>query len=185
MPSSRSEQTPPSRSSAADAAPRVTSEEPPDEPTARSASVYPRLLSAALSVLVVDQVTKTIALETIEVGRPVDLIEGAVSFNLSFNPGGVFGLGQGFPGVFLVATVAVTLGILFWARRIEDPSWLIPLGLVLGGGLGNVVDRVFRGFDGRVVDFIDLHVWPVFNVADMAIVTGVGLVLVSALRAER
>ncbi len=57
--------------------------------------------------------------------------------------------------------------------------------MVLGGGLGNITDRVVRGFDGRVVDFIDLHVWPVFNVADMAIVIGVGIVLLLGLRAER
>ena len=181
MPTSPSEESPsrasaPEGSSSASGASREAAGHP--------GGVYPRLLSAALGVLVVDQATKTIALEALEDG-PVDLIEGVVSFDLSFNPGGVFGLGQGFPGVFLVATIAVTLGILLWARRIEDHSWLVPLGLVLGGGLGNVADRVFRGFDGRVVDFIDLHVWPVFNVADMAIVSGVGLVLLSAVRSER
>ena len=172
----------PSRSSAAPASPGTA---PGSSQGSRSPDrVYPRLLSVALGVLVVDQVTKTIALEALEDG-PVHLIDGAVSFSLSFNPGGVFGLGRGFPGLFLVATIAVTLGILVWARRLEDRSWLVPLGLVLGGGLGNVADRLFRGYDGQVVDFIDLHVWPVFNVADMAIVSGVGLVLLSTVRSQR
>ncbi|MDQ4143889.1 MAG: signal peptidase II [Actinomycetota bacterium] len=147
-------------------------------------SPYPRLLITALLVLVVDQATKTLALLKLQRG-PVDVIEGVFSFDLSFNPGGVFGIGQGWPELFLVATVVVVAGILFWARQIEHRSWLIPLGLVLGGGLGNVTDRIFRGFEGRVVDFIDLHVWPVFNVADMAIVTGVGLVLLMSFRSER
>ncbi len=173
-----------SSSTAADTSPPASADESPRRHSLGPGDVYPRLLLAALIVLVVDQATKTIALETLDDG-PVDLIEGALSFDLSFNPGGVFGVGRGFPGLFLVATIAVTFGILLWARRIEDRSWLVPLGLVLGGGVGNVVDRVFRGFDGQVVDFIDLHVWPVFNVADMAIVSGVGLVLLSTLRAER
>ena len=164
-------------------APAASSDDPTG-PRERVGSVYPRLLGAALVVLIADQVTKAIALTALEDG-PVDVIEGVFSFTLSFNPGGVFGLGRGFPGLFLVATIAVTVGIVVWARRIEERSWLVPLGLVLGGGLGNVVDRVFRDYEGQVVDFIDLHVWPVFNVADMAIVTGVGLVLLSALRSER
>jgi signal peptidase II len=71
--------------------------------------------------------------------------------------------------------------ILVWARSIDSTMHLIPLGMVLGGGLGNLFDRVVRDTGGRVVDFIDLHVWPVFNVADSAIVLGViGLLIVTA-----
>ena len=156
----------------------------PSPDAATKLGVYPRLLGAAAVVLALDQVTKTLALEALSDG-PIDVIEGAVTLNLSYNSGGVFGVGRGLPGVFLAATIIVTVGILFWARRIEERSWLVPLGLVLGGGLGNLADRVLRGHDGKVVDFIDLHVWPVFNVADMSIVIGVGLVLLSALRSER
>jgi signal peptidase II len=68
--------------------------------------------------------------------------------------------------------------ILLWTRKVEQRSWIVSLGFVVGGGLGNVGDRVFRDLDGRVVDFVDLHVWPVFNVADAAIVTGVVLMLI-------
>ena len=116
---------------------------------------------------------------------PVDLIEGVITFRLSFNPGGVFGIGQDFPAVFLVATVAVIGFILVWARRIEDRRWLIPLGMVLGGGLGNIFDRLFRDTDGKVVDFIDLHVWPIFNLADSAIVIGVLWILVLGFRTQK
>ena len=147
-------------------------------------SPYPRLLLTALLVLVVDQATKSLALEKLQRG-PVDVIEGVLSLDLSFNPGGVFGVGQSVPNLFLIATMIVIAAILLWVRSVEARPWLVPLGLVLGGGLGNVTDRLFRGFEGRVVDFIDLHVWPVFNVADMAIVIGVGLVLLAGFRSER
>ena len=146
---------------------------------------YPRLLIAAAAVVAADQITKTLAVQTLSDGRQTDIIEGALTLRLSFNSGGVFGVGQGLPAVFLVATLLVVVGILVFAGRLEDRRWLIPLGMVLGGGLGNVADRIFRDYDGRVVDFIDLHVWPVFNIADMAIVTGVGFVLLFGFRAER
>ena len=158
--------------------------QPAESPSPHPGGVYPRLLGAAAVVFALDQTTKWLALEALADG-PVDVIEGAVTLELSYNSGGVFGVGQGFPGLFLAATILVTLGILVWARRIEERAWLIPLGLVLGGGLGNLADRVFRDLDGRVVDFVDLHVWPVFNLADSAIVIGVGLVLLGALRSER
>lgn len=111
-------------------------------------------------------------------GRTIEVIPGVLRFRLGFNSGGAFGLLQGLPGIFLVTTTVVIGIILFWIRKLEDPRWLIPLGMVLGGGLGNLADRVFRDFDGRVVDFIDLHVWPIFNLADTAIVIGVLLVIV-------
>ena len=155
-----------------------------DDTNVRTGSAYPRVLLTAFLVLVCDQGTKTAALEYFG-RRSHDVIEGVLSFDVSFNPGGVFGIGQTMPELFLVATAIVIVAILVWVRNLEDRSWAIPLGMVLGGGLGNVTDRVVRGFDGRVVDFIDLHVWPVFNVADMAIVIGVGLVLLLGLRAER
>ncbi|MGH2757544.1 MAG: signal peptidase II [Actinomycetota bacterium] len=147
-------------------------------------STYRALAVAAVAVIVMDQVTKEVALSALDDGS-IDLIRGAVSLRLVFNSGGAFGIFQGVPGLFLVATVAISALILVWARKVTGRAWGIPLGMVLGGGLGNVADRLFRDTDGRVVDFVDLHVWPVFNVADMAIVTGVGLLLILSIRAER
>lgn len=132
---------------------------------------YVPLLLAAAGVLALDQVTKELALTALDDG-PVDLIEGALRLNLTFNSGGAFGIGQDVPGLFLIATVGIVGTILVVARKVTDARWLVPLGTVLGGGLGNAYDRVFRDLGGGVVDFIDLHVWPIFNVADMAIVTG-------------
>jgi signal peptidase II len=73
--------------------------------------------------------------------------------------------------------------ILLWARRLQERRWAVPLGLILGGGLGNVADRLFRPLRGHVVDFVDLHVWPVFNLADSAIVVGVCLLFLLSARA--
>ena len=142
----------------------------------RTARLYAAVLATAALVVGLDQLTKSLALEALEDG-PIDLIQGAVSLNLQFNSGGAFGVLQSWPEFFLVATAVVVVAILLWVRRLDDQRWLIPLGMVLGGGLGNLFDRVFRDFDGRVVDFIDFHVWPVFNLADASIVVGVGLVL--------
>ncbi|MQA99499.1 MAG: signal peptidase II [Actinobacteria bacterium] len=144
---------------------------------ARSLRLYRPLLLTAAIVVLIDQLTKSWALTRLRGGRSIDIIEGALSLRLTFNPGGAFGFGKEFPEFFLVATIVVIITIVAWVGRTGEVGLVIPLGLVLGGGTGNLVDRLFRGFDGQVVDFIDPHVWPVFNVADSCIVIGVGLVL--------
>ncbi len=147
-------------------------------------SLYIRILVTASAVLALDQLTKQLALNSLEDG-PIDLIAGVLTLRLTYNSGGAFGLGRGAPLLFLVATVGVSILILVWARKLTDIRWAIPFGLVLGGGLGNLADRVLRDLGGGVVDFIDLHVWPVFNVADSAIVVGVGLIALLSVRADR
>jgi signal peptidase II len=150
----------------------------------RPGPVYGALLGTAALVVALDQGVKEVVLASLDDG-PLDLIEGAVTLRLTFNSGGAFGLGQGFPGVFLAATLVISVVILGWARKLDDLRLVVPLGLILGGGLGNLWDRVFRDFGGRVVDYVDLHIWPVFNLADSAIVMGVTLILVATLRGRR
>lgn len=130
-----------------------------------------------------DQVTKELALRSLSDG-PVDLVPGAVTLRLTYNSGGAFGVLQGLSGLFLVATLVIVALIVLWALRLEDRRWAVPLGLVLGGGVGNVTDRLLRSSGGRVVDFVDLHVWPVFNLADSSIVVGVCLIFVLRARAR-
>lgn len=137
----------------------------------------------ALVILGIDQLTKEMALRSLSDG-PVDVIEGVLRWRLAFNPGGAFGVFQEYSEIFLVATVVVVALILVWVRKLDDPRLTIPLGLIVGGGLGNVFDRIFRDQGGRVVDFIDLHVWPVFNVADMGVVVGVAWILILSFRSE-
>lgn len=144
------------------------------------ARVYAPLLAVAAAVVAVDQISKSIAVSALEDG-PVEVIAGAFTFHLTLNAGGAFGLLPGVPGLFLVASVFVVGVILLWVRHVEDRRWLVPLGLVLGGGMGNLADRLFRDTDGRVIDFIDLHVWPVFNLADSAIVVGVAAIFLMGL----
>lgn len=144
--------------------------------TSSARRVYlPLLLTAAL-VVAADQLTKQVALDRLADGH-YDVIESVLRFRLVFNAGGAFGLLQGVPGLFLIATLGIIAGILIWAHKLEDPRWATPLGMVLGGGFGNALDRLLRDTDGAVVDFIDLHVWPVFNLADMAIVCGAAAIL--------
>jgi signal peptidase II len=149
---------------------------------------YGRLLGAAASVIVADQVTKSIALARLS-DRGVTLIPGFMGFRITYNSGGAFGIFQGTPLVFLIAGLLIGTVILFWVRSLGEAAWLLPFGLILGGGLGNVIDRVFRDPGGEVVDFIDVHFrdfqWPLFNVADMAIVIGVGLVLITSGRTDK
>ena len=142
------------------------------------------LLATAAIIVAADQATKTLALRWLSDG-PVDLIGNWLSLRLTFNSGGAFGLLQGQPDLFLVSSLLVAVVILVWARNLEHPGWAVPLGLILGGGLGNIVDRLFRPFEGHVVDFVDVGFWPVFNLADASIVVGVCLLFWLSARSER
>lgn len=105
---------------------------------------------------------------------------------LARNTGAAFSLGGGY-GAFIGVLALVVVAVLVWQGRTVS-SWLgaVALGLVLGGALGNIADRAFRGedgfFHGAVVDFIDFQWWPVFNLADMAVVVGGLLLVVASLR---
>lgn len=129
--------------------------------------------------------TKHLVVDRLGSGEEVRVIDGVLTFRLTYNPGGAFGLGQSIPGFFLVASLAIAVTIVYLARKVDDPRWLVPLGVVLGGGVGNLIDRVVRSPGGRVVDFIDLQVWPLFNVADSAIVVGVAILFFLSFRSPK
>src|ERR687895_536311 len=146
----------------------ASTDETSDRKVGGSSRTYLRLSVAASVVVILDQVTKSLAVDRLGDGRVSEIVDGAVSLRLTLNSGGAFGLGQGFPLFFLGATIVVVALILVWVRNLDDLTLAVPLGMVLGGGIGNAMDRLFRDTDGRVVDFVDLHVWPVFNLADAA-----------------
>jgi signal peptidase II len=132
------------------------------------------LFAVAALELLLDRVTKSWAHGHLP-GRPVDVISGVLSLRYTTNSGGAFSIGQSAPWLFLGASVAVAALIVATAFRHSRPVTGLALGLVLGGSLGNLTDRLFGGQGlggGRVIDFIDFHVWPVFNLADTAIVAG-------------
>ena len=127
-------------------------------------------VGCAITVLVVDQITKTLAVDHLSRG-PVHLI-GPFSFTLAYNTGIAFSLGSGLTlPIILVVIVVVTM--VFWlSRGVPSVVMSVALGLVLGGASGNLSDRLFRNHGGAVVDFIASRVWPTFNVADASIVIG-------------
>ena len=139
------------------------------------------LFGTAACAYLLDRVTKWWAERRLP-GRPIDVIDGVLTFRFATNSGGAFSLGDGVPWIFVGATVTVSVVIAATAFRHRRPMVALALGLVLGGALGNLTDRALRGpsLGGRVVDFIDLHVWPVFNLADTAIVVGAVLLSVSS-----
>ena len=153
---------------------------------ARPPRRYLLMALVGVSVLAVDQLTKTWALERLVEG-PIDLI-GSLRLNLAFNTGTAFSMGSGKglgPWISLLAIVVVVILALAGGTA-RTRLGAIAAGLVAGGALGNLGDRAFRGDDGflhgAVVDFIDLQWWPIFNVVDSAIVVGgILLVIVSML----
>jgi signal peptidase II len=116
-------------------------------------------------------------------GRPpMRVIPGVLSLSYTTNSGGAFGFGRSAPWLFAGATIVVGAVIVVVSTRRMRPSTAVGLGLILGGALGNLTDRVVNGpgFGGAVTDFIDFHVWPVFNLADTAIVIGAVLLAVTS-----
>ncbi len=128
---------------------------------------------AALLSYGVDRITKIWAESTLP-GDPVEVIPGVLTLRFTTNSGGAFSIGQSAPWFFVGVTAVVVAIILATSFRHTSRLVGAALGLVLGGALGNLTDRAIRapGLRGRVVDFIDFHVWPVFNLADSAIVVG-------------
>lgn len=144
------------------------------------------LVGTALVAFGVDLGTKHLAVVELTDREPVELFGGAVYLNLTRNSGAAFSLGSDYTFVFPVITMVVIGWIGWMALRLRSLPWALSLGLVLGGALGNLADRIFRApgvFVGHVVDMVSLfdpygQVWPVFNVADSALVSGVVLAVV-------
>jgi len=133
------------------------------------------LLTVALVVLGLDLATKLVAVAQLNETEMVEVVDGVLSLRLVRNPGAAFGVAQGLTFALTVIAVVVILVILRISRRLRSPGWAVGLGMVLGGAIGNLVDRIFRSpgpLRGHVVDFLELPHFPVFNIADSAIVTG-------------
>ncbi len=140
----------------------------------------------ALIWLILDQATKVLVVHTLEAeGRIIDL--GVMDINVIRNSGGAFGF-PGVPGLFVAVTVVVLVLVVRALPRTDRLSLAVAYGLVTGGAVGNVMDRLFRypGFpSGAVVDFFDLRWWPIFNIADIGIVTGALLIALLMTLIER
>ncbi len=137
-------------------------------------------LAVAAVVVAVDQVTKTWALHRLAHG-PVTVL-GPITLTLSFNTGSAFSLFTGLTALVAIVALALVSVLVVLAWRSPTAGRAALFGLVVGGALGNLSDRLFRSIHGAVVDFIDLKYWPTFNVADACIVVGCVLLVVSTLR---
>jgi signal peptidase II len=161
-----------------------------DQPVRPRRSRARLLLGLAAAVLALDVVTKLLVVATLSDREPLRLLGGALYLTEARNTGAAFSFAEGATVVFTLIAVAVVVVIVRSARRLFSTGWAVALALVLGGAVGNLLDRVFRdpGFlRGGVVDFISLfdpygQVWPIFNVADSAIVCGGVLGAVLAFR---
>jgi len=142
------------------------------------------VLSVAIGWLVLDVVTKVAVVARLTPGRPVDVLGGVVRLALLRNPGSAFSLATGYTAVLSLVAVAVAVVVVRIAGRLRSTVWALAFGLLLGGALGNLSDRVFRApgvLRGYVVDFIEIGRWPVFNVADTGISVAAALIVVLSL----
>ena len=154
-------------------------------PLARFTFHWQRLYFLAALIWLIDYATKVWALNNLSQVEPIKIIGSILQLRLVFNPGAAFSFGTSFTFIFTILAVMAVAVIAYYAIKIAHRWWSVVLGLALGGVLGNLTDRIFREpsiFNGHVIDWIELPSFPVFNVADMAIV---GAALVSVMLIAR
>jgi signal peptidase II len=153
----------------------------PPQPAKQRKHLFAALAVTALVVYAVDQLTKAWALRSLTPSEPVDLLGSLIRLHLIRNAGAAFSIGNGATWLLTLIACGVLVFILVTARRLGSRGWAWMLGLLLGGSLGNLTDRIFREPGpgrGHVVDFIDYFGWFIGNVADIAIVgaaLGIGI----------
>lgn len=151
----------------------------------RDTGQTPKLIIAA--VLIADQASKNWALNSLSDGRTIDLV-WTLRFNLVFNSGMAFSKGQGLGRLIGLLAIGVAVWLWFSLRKSTSRLSVIGTSMLIGGALGNVVDRMFRGekwLAGAVVDFIDLQWFPVFNVADSAVTVGAAVLIIASVAKSR
>lgn len=138
---------------------------------------------AAAVALGADQLTKSLAVHYLSHG-PLHLL-GPLSLSLTYNSGAAFSIGQGLAPLLVVVGVVLVVVLVGVGRTVADTPTALAVGLVLGGALGNLVDRLARANHGAVIDFVETRYWPTFNLADACIVCGAVLLMASGLRHRR
>lgn len=136
-----------------------------------------------LAVVILDQFSKYIVVENMALGESIPIIEEVFHLTYILNPGAAFGM-FAHNRLFFIAIAVIVIGIIIWARReILASPWEVKAGcgLFLGGAIGNLIDRARHGL---VIDFFDFRIWPIFNIADIAICIGVGLIIWNLLKTE-
>ena len=150
-----------------------------------NSKLWLRLYTIAWAVWLFDFATKVWAINNLSASNPTKIIGDFLQLTLIRNSGAAFSLAQGATIIFTLFAIFVLGVIAYFAPRITSGGWSIVLGLALGGVLGNLTDRIFRSpgyFTGHVIDWIELTHWPVFNLADSAIVVAAGIAIVLSIR---
>ena len=142
-----------------------------------------KFVIVALLVVIFDQLTKYYVVENFYLGESVPVIENIFHWTYILNPGAAFGMLEGSRWFFVVIAVGVLGGIWYMKDEINEGGWMMQYGAALfgGGAIGNLIDRARSGL---VIDFFDFRIWPVFNVADIAICVGVAMILWKVLETE-
>lgn len=144
--------------------------------------------AVAAVALLVDVLTKRLAVRELTGSAPVEVVGDFLTLRLVRNPGAAFGAGASLTPLITVVALVAMLVVVFYALRVRHRGWAVALGLLLAGVSGNLIDRLFRApgpFRGHVVDFFALPNWPVFNVADICIDCAGVLFVVLILRGVR
>jgi signal peptidase II len=151
----------------------------------RSTGQTPKLIIVA--IVIADQATKNWALNSLSDGRTIDLV-WTLRFNLVFNSGMAFSQGQGLGRLIGLLAIGVAVWLWLSLKKANTNLSLVGTAMLIGGALGNVVDRLFRGekwLAGSVIDFIDLQWFPVFNIADSAVTLGAAMLITSSVVTSR
>jgi signal peptidase II len=146
---------------------------------------WKRLYTIAWAIWLLDFATKSWALNSLDSRNPVKLLGNFLQLTLIKNSGAAFSLAQGATIIFTIFAISVVAAIAYYSTKITSFGWSIVLGLALGGILGNLSDRIFRApgfFTGHVIDWIQLPNWPVFNLADSAIVVAASIAVILSIR---
>jgi signal peptidase II len=171
----------------------LSGDAPDAEPTSSRGPAQTRrrvglLVAVAVLAYALDVGTKVIAVQTLEGQPPIPVLGNLLQLRLTRNPGAAFSLGTSATFVLSLISIGVVVVVAWLGRRVGSPVWAVALGLLLGGAAGNLTDRVAREpapeqlLQGHVVDFLELPNWPVFNLADSAIVLAAALIILQSFR---
>ena len=144
-----------------------------------------RLYSIAWAIWLIDFATKTWAIANLDSRDPIKLIGSFLQLTLVKNSGAAFSFATSATFILSIFACCVVAAIAYYAPKITSKGWAIVIGLALGGIVGNLTDRIFRApgfFTGHVIDWIELPNWPVFNIADSAIVVATAIAVVLSIK---